>query len=211
MRRGGKAHYASHIQTRNVSVERQIRRSTMQSLRHDYPAFFAPGAMHDRIERARLRHHIGRETGFDPLTGRRYREQKKETKRWRPPSGAAKTEKGRKAQETKVGFGARGKKRKKGDGSGDDSGSGGPPGPQMPVSRADIPRVKVEDVFSEQERQLIQAPDIDPAFAAAHKASLEQQRRTGVATVGTGAPPTVVASETVEPQAKRARRPCPQR
>ena len=84
-----------------------------------------------------------------------------------------------------------------------------PPGPQMPLSRAEIPRVKVEDVFSEQERQLIQAPQIDPAFAAAHKASLEQQRRTGVATVGTGALPTVVASEAVEPQAKRARRPMP--
>ena len=210
MRRGGKAHYASHIQTRNVSVERQIRRSTMQSLRHDYPAFFAPGAMHDRIERARLRHHIGRETGFDPLTGRRYREQKKETKRWRPPSGAAKTEKGRKAQETKVGFGARGKKRKKGDGSGD-SGGGGPPGPQMPVSRADIPRVKVEDVFSEQERQLIQAPDIDPAFAAAHKASLEQQRRTGVATVGTGAPPTWWLPRPWSRKRSAQDDPCPQR
>ena len=92
----------------------------MQSLRHDYPAFFAAGAMQDRVARARMRHQIGRATGFDPETGRKYREQKKETKRWRPKSGAAKTEKGRKAQETKVGFGARGKKRKKGDGSGDD-------------------------------------------------------------------------------------------
>ena len=73
-------------------------------LRGVYPEFFARERMMEREEKLRWIHEIGRATGFDPRTGRRYREPKQD-KPWYPKSGAAKTKKGRAAQETKVGCG----------------------------------------------------------------------------------------------------------
>ena len=66
--------------------------------------------MQSREDWLRLKHKIGRKTGIDPETGRKYREPEPET-RWFPPSGAAPTKKGRKKQEAKVGFGGPKKKR----------------------------------------------------------------------------------------------------
>ena len=137
--RGGRSTYLSH---RLASV--QIKRSSIDYLKTIFPDFYRPGAMRDREERLRWKHHIGRKTGIDPETGRKYREAEPETT-WYPPSGAAPTETGRTAQEVKVGFGAPKKKRKKPEpGGGDDQ----PPGPDLPVSRLAMPRVKVEEQFS---------------------------------------------------------------
>ena len=94
--RGGRSTYLSH---RLASV--QIKRSSIDYLKTIFPDFYRPGAMQSREDWLRLKHKIGRDTGIDPETGRKYREPKVET-RWYPPSGAAPTESGRTEQEVTV-------------------------------------------------------------------------------------------------------------
>ena len=172
--RGGRSTYLSH---RLANV--QIKRSSTDFLRSIYPEFYRQGAMQSREDWLRLKHKIGRKTGIDPETGRKYREAEPETK-WYPPSGAAPTEKGRKAQEAKVGFGAPKLKRKKPEpGGGDDQ----PPGPDLPVSRTAMPRVKVEEQFSPEELLIMRPPAMSEEQRSAYESSILQQRRTGVPTV----------------------------
>ena len=183
----------------------QIKRSSTDFLRSIYPEFYRQGAMQSREDWLRLKHKIGRKTGIDPETGRKYREAEPETK-WYPPSGAAPTEKGRKAQEAKVGFGAPERKRKKPEpGGGDDQ----PPGPGMPVSRTAMPRVKVEEQFSPEELQIMRPPQMSEEQRSAYERSILEQRRTGVPTVDPTKGPvtTVLAAQVMdkEPTAKRSK------
>ena len=92
-------------------------------LRGLYPDFFERENMMAREEKLHLIHEIGIQTGFNPVTGRKYRGLQPD-KPWYPKSGAARTAKGRAAQEKKVGFGGPKKKRKQ---FGGDEGSGPPP------------------------------------------------------------------------------------
>ena len=116
-------------------------------LRGLYPEFFERERMMEREEKL-----IGRATGLDPVTGRKYREAKQDEP-WYPKSGAAKTKKGRAAQETKVGFGGPKRRRQKFEG---DEGAGPPP-PDLAV-RGDVPRVKVEEQFSPSELAMMRPP-----------------------------------------------------
>ena len=75
-------------------------------LRGLYPDFFERENMMAREEKLHLIHEIGIQTGFNPVTGRKYRGLQPD-KPWYPKSGAARTAKGRAAQEKKVGFGRR--------------------------------------------------------------------------------------------------------
>ena len=171
-------------------------------LRRLYPEFFERETMMEREERLRWIHEIGRATGINPVTGRKYREQEQE-KKWYPKSGAARTEKGRAAQETKVGFGAPKKKRKQFEA---DEGSGPPP-PDTPV-RGDVPQVKAEEHFTQAEREMMRPPPaMSPEQQAAYMESLQKQRQTAIPTVDpTRAPPDVeqaVAVAVDEPKRKR--------
>ena len=198
--RGGRSTYLSH---RLANV--QIKRSSTDFLRSIYPEFYRQGAMQSREDWLRLKHKIGRKTGIDPETGRKYREPKAET-RWYPPSGAAPTKKGRKKQEAKVGFGGPKKKRKK---PGGESGGDEPPGPDLPVSRTAMPRVKVEEQFSPEELLIMRPPAMSEEQRSAYESSILQQRRTGVPTVDPTKGPvtTVLAAQVMdkEPTAKRSK------
>ena len=132
---GGRNTYVSHL-----AATAQTTQSAMQYLRNRYPDFYRPNVMRSRAQRLHRIHEIGRLTGFNPETGRKYQPPKKQ-ERWFPKSGEASTAKGREAQDAMVGFGSPKKKRKKRDGSpgGDDD----PPGPGLPVSRSEMQRVKV--------------------------------------------------------------------
>ena len=79
----GRNHYASHIQqTQSVQTGKPMR----LYLRGVYPEFFARERMMEREEKLRWIHEIGRATGLNPVTGRKYREAKQERK-WYPKSG----------------------------------------------------------------------------------------------------------------------------
>ena len=82
-RGGGRSTYLSH---RLASV--QVKQSTTDFLQSIYPEYFTRGAMQSRENKLRLKHRIGRETGFDPDTGQPYREPKAET-RCPPERGGA--------------------------------------------------------------------------------------------------------------------------
>ena len=182
-RRGGRNHYVSHIQQR----PKRTGEAKKNYLRRLYPAFFERERMRAREERRHWIHEIGRATGINPVTGRKYREQEQE-KKWYPKSGAARTAKGRAAQETKVGFGAPKKKRKQFEA---DEGAGPPP-PDTPV-RGDVPRVKAEEHFSQTELAMMRPPPaMSPEQQAAYMESLQKQRQTAIPTVDpTRAPPDV--------------------
>ena len=134
------------------------------------------------------------------MTGRKYREAKQD-KPWYPKSGAAKTKKGRAAQETKVGFGGPKRRRQKFEG---DEGAGPPP-PDLAV-RGDVPRVKVEEQFSPSELAMMRPPAAMSAEQqAAYTETLQAQRRVAVPMVDPSreAPEVVAALDVDEPQRKR--------
>ena len=201
MSRRGRSHYVSHIQ-QSQRVTGAPKRAYLKGL---YPEFFARERMMEREEKLRWVHKIGRATGLDPLTGQKYREAKQD-KPWYPKSGAAKTKKGRAAQETKVGFGQRRRQKFEGDEG------AGPPPPDLAV-RGDVPRVKVEEQFSPSELAMMRPPAAMSAEQqAAYTESLQAQRRTAVPTVDPSKEaPDVVAALDVdvdEPRRKR-RKPTP--
>ena len=68
-RRGGRNNYVSHL-----ASSKQVQRSSIEHLKAIYPDFYRRGAMRDREERLQWKHKIGRATGIDPETGRKYRE-----------------------------------------------------------------------------------------------------------------------------------------
>ena len=104
-----------------------------------------------------------------------------------------------------MGFGAPKLKRKKPEpGGGDDQ----PPGPDLPVSRLAMPRVKVEEQFSPEELHIMRPPAMSEEQRSAYESSILQQRRTGVPTVDPTKGPvtTVLAAQVVdEPTAKRSK------
>ena len=156
--------------------------------------------MRDREERLRWKHHIGRETGFDPDTGQPYREAEPET-RWFPPSGAAPT---KKAQKTRSQGGVRWAQEEAQEaraGGGDDQ----PPGPDLPVSRTAMPRVKVEEQFSPEELLIMRPPAMSEEQRSAYESSILQQRRTGVPTVDPTKGPvtTVLAAQVMDKEPPR--------
>ena len=196
MSRRGRSHYASHIQ-QSQRVTGAPKRTYLRGL---YPEFFARERMMEREEKLRWIHKIGRATGLDPVTGRKYREAKQDTP-WYPKSGAAKTKKGRAAQETKVGFGGPKRRRQKFEG---DEGAGPPP-PDLAV-RGDVPRVKVEEQFSPSELAMMRPPAAMSAEQqAAYMETLQAQRRVAVPMVDPSreAPATAQALEVDEPKRKR--------